>query len=224
MKSLPSCERPYEKCLEKGPHYLSDAELLSVILRTGSRGENALSLAQRLLEQPPVRGLTGLYHMTAEELCSIRGIGRVKAVQLLCIAELSRRIARENAHQGLRFQDPQSVADYYMEDYRHEEQEKVLLLMLSSKGLLIGEKVVSIGTVNSAVISPRDIFLYAFQHHAVSVILMHNHPSGNPSPSPEDIELTRRIRQCGELLDIELLDHIIIGDQCSFSMRQEGLL
>ena len=224
MKQLPAEEQPYEKCWDKGPAFLSDAELLSVILRTGSRGETALSLAGRILYEPPGRGLTGLYHMSMAELCSIRGIGKVKAAQLLCITELSRRISRENARESLCFMDPQSVADYYMEDYRHEEQEKVLLLMLSSKGMLLGQEVISIGTVNAAMISPREIFLCALQYHAVSVILMHNHPSGNPSPSREDIILTGRVRECGELLGIELLDHIIIGDQCSFSMRKEGLL
>ncbi len=224
MKSLPVSERPYEKCLEYGESILSDSELLAVILRSGSHGESAVELARRILSLPASTGLSGLCHVSIAELTSIRGIGKVKAIQLKCIAELSRRMARERTREGICFHDPHSIADYYMEDYRHEEQEKVLLIMLDTKNRLIAQQVISMGTVNASLISPREIFVAALKHRAVSIILLHNHPSGNPTPSHDDILLTERIARCGEMLGISLLDHIIIGDQKALSLREEHLL
>ena len=224
MKNLPEQERPYEKCWRQGAGSLTDAELLSVILRTGSRGEPALELSRRILEQFPQGGLLGIYHVSLPDLTQIRGICPVKAVQLKCIAELSRRMAKAQAGSSLSFTDPETVAEYYMEDFRHEEQEKLMVLLLNNRGGLLGEEIVSKGTVNGTMITPREIYLCALAHHAVSIILLHNHPSGNPSPSREDILLTRRVKESGELLGIELLDHIIIGDQSAVSFRREHLL
>ncbi len=224
MKQLPAAQRPYEKAMANGVRSLTDAELLGVILRTGSSGETAVALAERLLRSPGGSGLHVLFHLSLQQLMDIRGIGTVKALQLKCIAELAERISRQKAGEMLCFNDPQSIADYYMEEYRHEEQEKVLLLMLDTKNRLISEQVISMGTVNASLISPREIFLTALKYRAVSVILLHNHPSGNPEPSPEDIELTRRVESCGILLGIRLLDHIIIGDRSSISFRQAHLL
>ncbi len=224
MKHLPKQEMPYEKCWTSGAHCLTDAELLSVILRTGSRGEPALELSRKILSQSGGAGLLGIYHLSVSELMKMKGIGRVKAIQLKCIAELSRRMAKEQAGKSLSFTDPESVAGYYMEDFRHEEQEKLLLIMLNSKGKLLGEEVISKGTVNATMISPREIYLCALRHLAVSIILLHNHPSGNPQPSDEDLILTQRVKQGGELLGIELLDHIIIGDHQAVSFKRCELL
>lgn len=224
MKHLPKEEMPYEKCWSSGAGSLTDAELLAVILRTGSKGEPALDLSRKLLSLSAKEGLLGLYHISLSELMKIKGIGKVKAVQLKCIAELSRRMAKQQARNNLVFNDPHTIAEYYMEDFRHEEQEKMMVLLLNSKGNLLGEEVLSLGTVNATLISPREIFLCAFQYHAVSIILLHNHPSGNPEPSNADIELTWRVKECGELLGIELLDHIIIGDQQAVSFRQAKLM
>ena len=224
MKNLPKQEMPYEKCWTSGADSLTDAELLSVILRTGSKGEPALELSRKILSQSVKSGLLGIYHLSLAELMKMKGIGKVKAIQLKCIAELSRRMAKEQAGTSLSFTEPESVAEYYMEDFRHEEQEKLLLIMLNSKGKLLGEEVISKGTVNATIISPREIFLCALRHHAVSIILVHNHPSGNPEPSEADICLTDRVRQSGELLGIELLDHIIIGDHQAVSFRLRELI
>lgn len=224
MKCLPKEERPYEKCWHSGASSLTDAELLSVILRTGSRGEPALELSRRVLSLSTEEGLLGIYHLSLAELVKVRGIGKVKAIQLKCIAELSRRIAKTQAGSSLSFSDPETVAEYYMEDFRHEEQEKLLLLLLNSKGRLLGEEVISKGTVNATLISPREIFLCAFRYHAVSIILLHNHPSGNPTPSEEDRLMTQRVKESGILLGIELLDHIVIGDHKAVSFRREGLI
>lgn len=221
IKSIPKEERPYEKCLEKGAENLTDAELLAVILRTGSRGESALELSRKVLAQNG-GGLLGIYHMSVTDLTQMKGLGTVKAVQLKCVAELSKRIARATFSEGVSFRNPAAVAGYYMEELRHQEQEVLLLVMLNSKGRLIRDQVISKGTVRAALISPREIFIEAIKHQAVSILLLHNHPSGVPDPSREDIRLTLRVRQAGELLGIELLDHIIIGDRQAVSMREQG--
>lgn len=219
MKSMPESERPCEKCLAKGAGSLTDAELLSVILRTGSKGESALALSRKVLEED---GILGLYHRSVSDLQGIRGVGRVKAAQLKCIAELSKRIARAGFSENVCFTEPEEIAAYYMEDLRHREQEILLLVMLNSKNVRIQDTVISKGTVNASLISPREIFIEAMRHQAVSIILLHNHPSGNPSPSREDVLLTERVRQAGVMLGIELLDHIIIGDRQAVSMRKQG--
>lgn len=224
MKSIPKEERPYEKCLEKGAGSLSDAELLSVILRTGSKGESALELSRKVLAlQGEGNGLLGIYHMSISDLTKVRGIGIVKAVQIKCIAELSKRISQSRFSEGISFKNPSSVAEYYMEELRHLEQEILLLVMLNSKGKRIGDQIISKGTVRSSMISPREIFIEAMRNQAVSILLLHNHPSGVPDPSREDIDLTLRVKEAGAMLGIELLDHIIIGDRQAVSMREQGL-
>ncbi len=225
MKQLPEGDKPYEKCIAQGAEALTDTELLAVILRTGTSGEPATDLARRILYSTgEVSGLLGLHRLSLSELKQLRGIGTVKAVQIKCIAELSRRMAKEKASARLSFRDPESIVEYYMEDLRHADQEEILVLMLDTKSRLIAEECIAKGTVKAAMITPREIFLRAFQHHAVYIILVHNHPSGDPTPSREDRSFTARVKQAGELLGIELLDHIVIGDQCAFSFRQMNLL
>jgi len=219
LRNLPTMEQPYEKCLENGPESLSDAELLAVILRCGARGKTSLELAREILSLPgKEEGLLGLYHCTRQELLQIRGVGEVKAIQLQCIGELSKRMAAAGARKGLCFHDPASIADYYMERLRHEDQEVLLCMMLDTKNQLLGEKEITRGTVNATMISPRELFLAALQFRAV-----HNHPSGIPEPSGDDITVTRQIRRAGEMLGITLLDHIIIGDHCYTSMLEQGI-
>ena len=221
IKSIPEEERPYEKGIARGTSALSDAELLAVILRTGSRGQSALELSRKVLAKSGT-GLLGIYHMSISDLQKIHGLGKVKALQIKCIAELSRRIARARFSETVSFHDPASVSSYYMETLRHEEQEVLLLVMLNSKGKLIRDEVNSKGTVRASLISPREIFIEAVRHQAVSILLLHNHPSGIPDPSRDDVLLTERVRAAGAMLGIELLDHIIIGDRQAVSMREQG--
>jgi DNA repair protein RadC len=181
---------------------------------------NVVELAQRIL-QAGGGNLLNLYHLSLEELMSFPGVGQVKAIQLKCVAELSRRIARTSRKNRVSLADPASVADYYMERLRHEPVEKLLVSMFDSKCHLIGECVLSMGSVRSVQASPREIFMQALEQRAVFIILLHNHPSGDPTPSREDMFLTERIRQCGELLEIELSDHIIIGDNRYYSFREK---
>ena len=223
--SLPPEERPYEKCLEQGCQALSDAELLAVIIRTGAVGDTSVDLARRVLDLGGRQGnLAGLCGLSVQELTSVKGIGRVKAIQIQCIAELSRHMAKSRARDGLCFHDPASIADFYMEDLRHEEREQCRVMMLNTRSMLLAEKQLSVGTVNASLISAREIFLEALKCQAVYIILIHNHPSGDPHPSREDILLTKRVWEAGELIGISLLDHIIIGDRSYVSLREENLM
>ena len=221
MKQLPPEGRPYERCLSEGPGVLSDTELLAVILRSGAAGVSSLELAGRILNLCPHReGLAGLMHLTVADLKTLPGIGNVKAVQLQCVGELSRRIARGSIARKPLFRDPDAIADYYMERLRHSEQERVFCLMLDNRNRLLGECEVSRGTVNASLFSVRDIFLKAFSYHAVHIAVIHNHPSGEPLPSFEDLQATRRLIEAGDMLGIPLLDHVIVGDRCFASIRR----
>lgn len=225
IKELPESERPYEKFEQYGAEALSDAELLAVIIRTGTRRERCVELAgQVLVHSGNCQGLMGLYHMSLKELMQIRGIGRVKAIQLLCVAELSKRLHRASFQEGICFNHPQVIADYFMEDLRHQHREQVVLVLLDSKSRLIRSLTLSIGTVNSSMLAPREIFLEAVKSEAVSFILLHNHPSGDPAPSREDILITGRVQEAGSILGIPLVDHIIIGDRRYVSLKESGYL
>lgn len=223
IKDMPLSQRPYEKCLQAGCESLSDAELLGVILRTGTKGESSVLLSQRILNLGG-RNLSDLYSFTLPELMKIRGVGKVKAIQILCLGELSKRIAKAGARQKLCFSDPRTIADYYMEDLRCKNKEHLLLMMLDTKTQLIKETELSVGTVNATVLSPRELYIEALRFGAVHLILVHNHPSGDPSPSREDVEITQKIMECGKLLGISLLDHIVIGNKKYYSMREQGLI
>lgn len=225
MKHLPPQMQPYEKCITYGPEFLTDAELIACILRSGTKEYTSVALAEQILSRRKGKeGLRGLCTLTFEELLDIPGVGRVKALQMRCISELARRMSRSDAEKCLSFSDSESVARYYMEDLRHQEQEHLLLLLLNNKNHLLGEKKLFTGTVNASLISPREIYLEALRYHAVSIILLHNHPSGDPTPSSADVRMTEKVRDAGRLLDIALLDHIVIGDRNYVSFREKGYL
>ncbi|MGF7144066.1 DNA repair protein RadC [Anaerotaenia torta] len=224
VKELPCSERPYEKCERYGAGFLSDAELLAVILRTGTKKLRAIDLAVNILNCAAYPGLKGLNYFTLEELKKIKGIGRVKAIELCCLTELTRRMAKETLEEQLRLNSPKSVAEYYMQDMRHLTCERVLLLMMDSKGRKRKELVISEGTVNTSIMPTREVFVQAIKYEAVSIILIHNHPSGDPTPSPEDVRVTKKVAEAGNLVGITLMDHIIIGDNRYISLREQGLI
>ena len=217
---------PYEKFISYGSRSLTDSELLAILLRTGTRGMNARELGEKVLEETARygNGLLGLYHIPLNELRKIEGIGNVKAIQLKTIAELSTRMAQAKAKGNLSFHRPASVADYYMERFRHENVEYIMLLLLDSGLHLIDERILSKGTVNASLVSPREVFIHALQAQAAGIMLLHNHPGGNPAPSGNDIRITERIMQIGMLVDIPLFDHIIIGDNRYFSFKERNLM
>ena len=218
--------KPYEKFLAYGPQMLTESELLAIILRTGTNNTSALELAEQVLAlaRQPKKGLLGLYDLSLEELMSVKGIGEVKAVKLKCLTELSMRISKATAAEGLRLQDSFSVAAYFMEQLRHKETECVVLVSLDMKGRILKESVLSHGSIRMSLISPREVFLEALSAKAVNILLVHNHPSGDPTPSKEDIALTKAIKAAGEMIEIEMLDHIIIGDNRYISFKEQALL
>ena len=225
MKHLPPQMQPYEKCTAYGPGFLTDAELIACILRSGTKEYTSVALAEYLLKlRKGKEGLRGLCSLSYEELTAVSGIGRVKAIQIQCIFELAKRMSRSEAAKLLKFDEPETIANYYMEDYRHKEQEHLLLLLLDNKSNLLGEKPLFTGTVNASLVSPREIYLEALKYHAVGIILLHNHPSGDPTPSDADRRVTRKIKDAGNLLDVPLLDHIVLGDKRYVSFREEGYL
>lgn len=222
MKNKISETLPYERFLRFGPESLTEAELLAIIIRTGTKEKTALQLAEEVLKlaRYPKEGLLGLHDLSLDELMSVKGIGEVKAIKLKCLAELSGRISMAKAKEGINFSTSAQVAAYFMECMRHRQTECVMVACLDSKGQLICERKLSEGTVRMSLISPREIFLAALECKAVNIILVHNHPSGNPAPSEADWELTLNVRTLGQQMDILLLDHIIIGDQNYFSFKE----
>ena len=225
MKHLPPQMQPYEKCITYGPEFLTDAELIACVLRSGNKEYTSVALAELLLGlRKGKEGLSGLCSLSFEELTEVPGIGKVKALQIQAVFELAKRMTRSEAAKTLNFSNPESIADYYMEDFRHQEQEHLLLLLLDNKSNLLGQKRLFTGTVNSSIVSPREIYLEALKYHAVGIILLHNHPSGDPTPSDADRRMTRKIREAGSILDISLLDHIVLGDKRYVSFREKGYL
>ena len=213
---------PYEVVKEYGAQELDDKELLAVFIRTGTREQNAVEVADRVLNSFPERNLLGLCHIPWKELMKIPGIGEVKAIRLKCLAELARRISRMEARKGLKFDQPGTIWQYYKESLRHEEREKVILIMLDQKLQMLSDAVLSIGTVRESIVSPRELFLLALKEKAVQIMLVHNHPSGDPTPSRADLAITKRVQMLGAMMEIPLTDHIIIGDKTYCSLREEG--
>ena len=166
------------------------------------------------MESSSYPGLMGLMHVSVQDLMKIHGIGQVKAVQLKCIGELSKRIAKAAARPQIVMNNPSSIAAYYMEELRHEEQELVICMMSDVKGHFLGDKILTRGTATGSLVTPREIFMEALRRHAVSLILIHNHPSGDPTPSPDDLQITARIYQAGELLGIHRA-----GSYCESGIR-----
>ena len=219
-------EMPYERFLSSGASSLTNAELLAIILRTGTKEKNATQLSREILGffEQGASDLSALHRLTLEDLKSIPGIGDVKAVKILSLAEISRRLVRERAASRLVFSSPSAVADYYMEQLRHLETETAVLVMLDNRMALLREEVLSLGTVNCTLLSPREIFLRALRWGAVNIMLLHNHPSGDPTPSGMDMEITERICKAGQILGIQLIDHLIIGDLSYTSLRECGCI
>lgn len=218
-------ELPYDKFKKYGVESLSDVELLAIMLRTGTKNKTPLELGRDILNLAGEKwGLLGLHHFSLKDLLQISGIGEVKAIQLLCIAEICKRTANMKAKVDLSFDKPDTIAAYYMESMRHLETEKLFLVLLDAKLRKMSEKIISIGTLNTTLISPREIFIQALKQEAAYIVLLHNHPSGDSTPSRQDINVTQKIKEVSDLVEIPLLDHIIIGDNRYTSFNEEGLL
>jgi len=222
IKMLPENMRPREKLLRFGESTLSDAELLAILIRGGTSGLNALELAQQVLAAHD-GSLRFLRDISIEELTSHPGIGPAKAALLKAAVEIGKRISAD-VKQKIVIKSPDDVKNLVMEDMRFLTQEHFRVLYLDRKGGIIFIEDVSKGGLHSAIVHPREVFKTAIKRSAASVILVHNHPSGDPNPSAEDIDITRRLVEAGKLLGIDVLDHIIIGEQKYCSLKSLGLI
>ncbi|WP_044894830.1 RadC family protein [Bacillus alveayuensis] len=220
IRDFPENERPRERLISDGPESLANHELLAILLRTGTKDESVLQLANRLLNH--FEGLRLLKDATIEEITSIKGIGTAKAVQILAAIELGRRISRLQYDERYVIRSPEDGAKYVMEDMRFLSQEHFVCLYLNTKNQVIHRKTVFIGSLNASIVHPREVFKEAIKRSAASIICAHNHPSGDPTPSREDIEVTKRLVECGRMIGIELLDHLIIGDRKFISLKEKG--
>ena len=212
-------EQPRERLLLEGAGSLSNRELLAVLLRTGSKEESVLKLSDKILHH--FDGLRMLKDATLEELVSIHGVGIAKATQLIAAFELGRRMVRLEYQNRYSIRSPEDCATYMMEEMRFLQQEHFVCLYLNTKNQVIHRQTIFIGSLNSSIVHPREVFK-AFRRAAASIICLHNHPSGDPAPSREDIEVTKRLVECGRIIGIEVLDHIIIGDHKFVSLKEKG--
>ena len=235
MHDLPEDDRPYEKLLHQGAAALSDAELMAVIIRSGSRRESALSLAQRMIRtldipsdapgSPARSGLAFLLDSSIEELTALPGIGRVKALQLKAAVELGSRVGRAGRQLDRHpIRRPSDVLGFLETEMITLPREELRMVLLDVRSRMIRICRIGAGGLTAAVIHPRDLFREAVKANAASMILVHNHPSGDATPSSDDIETTRRISEIGEMMGIRLLDHLVVAGSGSVSLRQQGLI
>lgn len=222
IRDVPKEERPRERLIKEGANRLSNQELLSVLLRTGSKEESVLSLSGRVLHR--FEGLKMLKTATLEELQKVKGIGTTKATQILAAIELGVRLSSERPDDRYVIRSPQDGVKFVVDDMRYLSQEHFICLYLNTKNQVIHRQTVFIGSLNASIVHPREVFKEALKRSAASLICFHNHPSGDPTPSHEDIEVTKRLVECGLLIGIEVLDHIIIGDQKFVSLKEKGIV
>jgi DNA repair protein RadC len=221
IKELPSSERPRERLLHYGAGALSNAELLAIILRTGTQEENAVRLAQRLVS---VYGsLAGLVQANTSELASQKGLGPAKVAQVKAALELGRRMLVESPEERPQVRSPADAANLVMSEMSFLEQEHLRVMLLDTKNRVVDTPEVYVGSLNTSLIRVGELFREAIRSNCAGLIVLHNHPSGDPTPSPEDVAVTRQIVEAGKLLDIEVLDHLIIGRQRFVSLKERGL-
>lgn len=228
IKEKPMDERPYEKFEKYGADALSDTELLAILLRSGTGGCNVTELAHNILSYKTTlkdgNALLSLYEVHYEELCQIKGVGKVKALQILAVLELSKRLAKARYRPTAQISSPSMVANYFMEILRHYKEEHFIVALLDAKCKLLAYENISKGSLTASIVHPREVYKIAIARSAYSIIVVHNHPSGDPTPSKEDIGITKRLKEAGEIIGIPLLDHIVIGDSTYKSFKEESYL
>lgn len=223
IKDLPKSERPREKLLAHGPDVLSNAELLAVIIRTGTGAETAIEVSTRLLGMDN-RGIRYLLDASFNDLTKIKGIGECKAAQIIAAIELGKRIKRIGYYDKVRVTSPEIVAEVLMDEMSCLNKEHFRTVILDTKNQIICIENISIGTLNASIVHPRDVFKAAIKNNGNSVILVHNHPSGDTTPSSEDINITKRLVEGGNLMGIKVLDHLIVGNGTYLSMKEKNLM
>ncbi|TFE01162.1 JAB domain-containing protein [Jeotgalibacillus salarius] len=215
-------DKPRERFINQGAQSLSNQELIAILLRTGSKEESVINLANKLLQE--FNGLRTLKEASFDELISIKGIGHAKAVQVLAAVEVGRRIANITFEDRFTIRSPEDGATFLMNEMRFLTQEHFVALYLNTKNQIIHQQTIFIGSLNSSIVHPREVFKEAFKRSAASIICAHNHPSGDPTPSKEDIDVTRRLVECGKMIGIEVLDHLIIGEKKYVSLKEKGYM
>ena len=223
IKELPASERPYEKFLSLGASGLSDADLLAIIIKTGTKDKSAVDIAQEILSGRH-GNLLNLYEMSYDELIQVSGIGQIKAIQLKAVAELSMRISKAKRARSIRMNTPVTIADYYMEQMRHLQQEVVICAYFDVKSRFLGDKFISKGSLSSSVVVISSVMRTALEKNASKIVLLHNHPSGDCTPSKDDIAVTDRLAEGSRIFSIELCDHIIIGDNEYYSFYENKII
>ena len=215
IKKLPISERPYEKMQMYGSENLSNSELLAIIIKTGTNEKTSVELAQEILKlgSQDRNDLHFLQDLSIEEFMQIKGIGKVKAIQLKAVCELTKRMSRPIENINIKIRIPLDVAKLLMNELKFEKREKVKVLILNRRNILLKIIDVSYGGTNSAIIEPKDILAEPIKMGAPKIILVHNHPSGDPKPSVQDLNLTKTVYKAGEMLGIQLIDHIVIGNE-----------
>ena len=222
IRDLPQSERPRERLKEYGAKHLSNTELIAILLRTGMQGENVLSLSSRVLSQ--VDGLAGLGRSTFAELCSVRGLSEAKACQLLAGLELGRRFLSLVPEERVAINSPQDVANLLSGEMAALDQEHLKVLLLNTKNEVLKIQEIYVGNVNASVVRPAEVIRPAVRDNAPSIIVVHNHPSGDPTPSAEDVSITKELVSAGKLMGVELLDHVVIGNGNRYvSLNEKGL-
>ncbi len=219
---MPLEERPREKMKAVGADKLSNAELLAILLRTGYKEETAINLAETVIEK--AEGLRYLPDYTLEELEKIKGMGPAKAVQLKAALELGRRITSTLRPDSLSLTSPHDVASFLMEEMRYYKKEYFKIILLDTKNFIISLEEISVGSLNTSIVHPREIFHLPIKKSAAAIILVHNHPSGDPQPSREDLNVTNRLVEAGKILGILVLDHIIVGEEKYLSFKEMGFM
>ena len=220
LKDFPGELLPSERLFQIGPEALSNREILAILVRTGIKGENVLNLAERLLVE--AGGIAGLAKLTVHELEQVHGLGKAKSAEIKAAVELGRRSVSADPLIRPVVNSPEDIVHLVMEEMRNLDREHFRVVMLTTKNHILGISSISVGSLNSSLVHPRECFKEAIRRSANAIILLHNHPSGDPTPSREDIEVTKRLAEGGHLLGIEVLDHIIIGDKRYISLKERG--
>ncbi|GJL55276.1 MAG: UPF0758 protein [Nitrospirales bacterium] len=222
IHSWPSSERPRERLLQQGPESVSDAQLLAILLRVGRQDSSAVQVAMELLER--LDGVQGLSNRSLEELCAIPGIGPAKAAQILAAVELGKRTLSTPLTTGLRIGASRDLYHHYYPLVRDLRYEVFKVVLLDAKHRVIRDMTISQGSLTVNIVHPREVFNVAVRESAAAIVVLHNHPSGNPDPSPEDYALTQRLVTAGDILGIQVLDHVVIGDGSYISFADKGLM
>lgn len=219
---LSKSERPRERLMKYGAKVLSNAELLAIILRTGSKKENIVELSNRVIKESG--GLNGLLTSDLEAFRNLYGIGKAKAAQILAVAEISKRFNSYKDGSEYKILKSFDAANLVMSEMSSLKQEHLMTILLNTRNIVICVEDISIGDLNSSIVHPREVFCEAIKKNSASIIVCHNHPSGDPSPSSEDLDITYRLKECGKILGINLLDHLIIGNGKYISLKEKGIL